>query len=348
MHDHHPYCVTLYAQFEGECRQCDRQKLQRCINENPGHRFFKGVQADDWQALREAFVATVQRHRPRLVAPSRSVALRWQALMPELQDGAVQVIEHGLNMAPARTFETPPDGPLRVVVLGRLSAEKGRGLLAEMLPQMNGWAEVLLLGCGEADDPIKQYPHVTPVEYFDPADLGEQIAGWRPHLGLLTSTVPETFSYALSELWHCGVPVLACGLGALADRIRDGENGFLAPPSAPALLQRLSTIHRNRAGLAAVRARVQQQRTRSMSMMLDDYVRALGMAPRTRPVPLTSTTPPMLDAVPPPKLRGPARWLHVSPEATWLQAARGFAAYTRHKAANSPRLPAGLRRWLKG
>jgi hypothetical protein len=85
-----------------------------------------------------------------------------------------------------------------------------------------------------------------------------------------------------------------------------------------------------------------------MSMMLDDYVRALGMAPRTRPVPLTSTTPPMLDAVPPPKLRGPARWLHVSPEATWLQAARGFAAYTRHKAANSPRLPAGLRRWLKG
>lgn len=348
MHDHHPYCVTLYAQFEGECRQCDRQKLQRCINDNPGHRFFRGVQADDWQALREAFVATVLRHRPQLVAPSRSVALRWQSLMPELQDCRVQVIEHGLNMTPAQAFEPPQGGPLRVVVLGRLSAEKGQGLLAEMLPSMSGWAKVLLLGCGEQPDPIKQFPHVTAVDHFDPADLSDQIAAWRPHLGLLTSTVPETFSYALSELWHCGVPVLACDLGALADRIRDGENGFLEPPSGPALLQRLQSINQDRAGLNAVRVRLQQQRARSVRMMLDDYAQALQRIPRTRPEPAAAQPLPLVHTPHPPGLRGPARWLHVSPEATWLQAARGFVAYTRRKAANSPRLPVGLRRWLKG
>lgn len=346
MHDHYPFCVTLYAQFEGECRQCDSQRLQRCMRHNAGHRFFRGVDADDWLALREAFVATVMRHRPLLAAPSRSVALRWQSLMPELREYPLEVIEHGLDMEPAPTFEPPEGGPLRVVVLGRLSAEKGRELLAEILPALAPWAQVLLLGCGEQSDEIKQLEHVTSIDHFDTQDLGAHLARWRPHVGLLTSIVPETFSYALSELWHYGVPVLACDLGALGDRIRDGENGFLEPAQVPALLARLRRLNGDRATLAAVRERLLAQSTRSVAEMLDDYAKALRAIGRTRPVKVDAPAQPLAVSKPAVK-RSDARWLHVSPEATWIQAARAFMAYTRHKAANSPRLPQALRQWLR-
>ena len=348
LHDHHPFCVTLYAQFEGECRQCDRQRLGRCMQENPSHRFFEGVRAEDWQALREAFVHTLLCHRPLLAAPSPSVAQRWLTFMPALQSLPIRVIEHGLEMPDAPTFEAPEDGPLRVVVLGRLSAEKGRGLLAEILPGLSGWAEVLLLGCGEQADEIKALPHVKAVAHFDHSELGVEIARWRPHVGLLTSTVPETFSYTLSELWHCRVPVLACALGALADRIRDGHNGFLEMPSAPALLDRLRALNDQRESLKRVRQSLHAQATRGLADMLQDYAQALDARPRLRPTNTLATGPvTALRAFTDPAPQGASRWLQVNPEATWLQAARGFWAYTKRKAAHSPRLPLVLRNWLR-
>ena len=348
LHDHHPFCVTLYAQFEGECRQCDRQRLGRCMQENPSHRFFEGVRAEDWQALREAFVHTLLCHRPLLAAPSTSVAQRWLSFMPALQSLPIRVIEHGLEMPDVPTFEAPEDGPLRVVVLGRLSAEKGRGLLAEILPGLSGWAEVLLLGCGEQADEIKALPHVKAVAHFDHSELGVEIARWRPHVGLLTSTVPETFSYTLSELWHCRVPVLACALGALADRIRDGHNGFLEMPSAPALLARLRALHDQREPLKRVRQSLHAQATRGLADMLQDYAQALDARPRLRPTNALATGPvTALRAFTDPAPQGASRWLQVNPEATWLQAARGFWAYTKRKAAHSPRLPLILRHWLR-
>jgi glycosyltransferase involved in cell wall biosynthesis len=347
MHDHHPFCVTLYAQFQGECRTCDRQRLQSCVRENSGHRFFKGVHADDWQALRDCFVDTVLKHRPTLVAPSPSVADRWLSFMPALQEVRIEVIEHGIDMPVAPNFEPAETGPLRVVVLGRLSAEKGRDLLIDILPATDGWTEVLLLGCGEQVDEFKSLPHVRVIPHFEHAELGDHIARWKPHLGLLTSTVPETFSYALSELWHCRVPVLACAMGALADRIEDGRNGYLEPPSSQDLLARLRQIHEQRQQLQQVRQRISQQPTRDLAAMLRDYLRTLNWQPRTRPVPTVASSVPSLHEVTHSVPRGTARWLHVNPEATWMQALQGFLSYTTHKAAHSPRVPSALKRWLR-
>jgi glycosyltransferase involved in cell wall biosynthesis len=346
MHDHHPFCVTLYAHFEGECRQCDSQRLAQCMRENPGHRFFQGVHAEDWEALRRAFVSTVVRHRPVLVAPSTSVAERWRSLMPGLADIPMRVIEHGLALVPAPAFEPPADGLLRVVVLGRLTAEKGRGLLAEIVPALRGNAEVLLMGCGDQQDPLKALAHVTAVEHFDAAELPARLAAWQPHVGLLLSTVPETFSYALSELWHTRIPVLASAHGALADRIRDGENGFLVEPSATAVLERLAYLHSHREILSAVRQRLGTQSTRDLQAMVSDYLRELRPLPRRRPARFDVSS--VVSLAPPtePTARGSGRWLHVSPEATWWQACLGFWDYTRRKAAHSPRLPKTVRRWL--
>lgn len=346
MHDHYPYCITLYAQFEEECRQCDRDKLERCVRHNPSHRFFPGISPDDWQALRDGFVDAVTRHRPALVAPSASVAQRWQSLMPELRGLSIRVVEHGLMVVKAPGYEPPTAGPLRVVMVGRLSAEKGRALLSEIAPALAGWARLLLLGCGEQIEEFKHLGHVEVIEHFDPGELGCQIANWQPHLGLLTSTVPETFSYALSELWHCHVPVLATNVGALGDRIRDGENGFLEAPTASALLRRMRLLNQRRDELSAVRTRIKNESGRGTADMVADYADILTRIPRIRPLNIDIAK---LVVTPPPTSphQKPGGWLHVNPAATWAQAAKSFWSYTREKAANSPRVPAVVRKWVK-
>ncbi|NBO58388.1 MAG: glycosyltransferase, partial [Chitinophagia bacterium] len=50
------------------------------------------------------------------------------------------------------------------------------------------------------------------------------------HLSIHASIWPETFCISLSEMWDLGVVPIASNIGALSERIRNGENGFLVPP----------------------------------------------------------------------------------------------------------------------
>jgi glycosyltransferase involved in cell wall biosynthesis len=232
-----------------------------------------------------------------------------------------------------------------VVVLGRLSVEKGRLLLADVVPGTAGWADILLLGCGDQEDPLKRMPNVSVVPHFDAADLPALVAAWKPHIGMLLSAVPETFSYALSELWHCGVPVLACASGAFADRIDDGADGFLVPPQATLISSRLYELHLNRGVLVDMRRRLTARASRTLQDMLHDYTDEFQRMPNRRWAdrdPSSATIPWLREG----SAASRRSWIRVSLEATWWQAMKGFLAYTKRKAAHSPRLPAFLRRWL--
>lgn len=349
-HDHYPYCITLYAHFEQECRQCDGGRLRACMQGNSGHRFFQGVGADDWEALRRAFSETIRREGTLLVAPSPSVAERWQALMPELQGMAFPVVGHGLDLPNSIAFEPPTQGPLRVVVMGRLSAEKGVDVLREAMPALLEFGQVMLLGCGDQADRLKSLPGVTVVEHYTHEELPRIVADWAPDVALLLSTVPETFSYALSELWHLQVPVLACANGALADRVQEGVNGFLTPAHAHEVVQRLRQLRDDRTALLRVKAHLQQQPARTRVDMLHEYRALMDDLPRRRPFSEASVDghTPSVPAAPVPMPQGVERWLQVNPEATWKQAAQAFWAYTRRKALRSPRVGGVIKRLLGG
>jgi glycosyltransferase involved in cell wall biosynthesis len=348
-HDHYPFCVTLYAEFEGECRQCDRARLSECIQRNPAHRFFGGVQAQDWLALREAFIDAVLTHNAPIVAPSPSVAARWQSMMPALRPPQFRVIGHGVSLPETPSFTPPPEGPLRVVVLGRLSPEKGASLLAEMLGPLRTFAELILVGCGDRIDPAFLAASVQTIPNFDNADLPTILSQARPHVGLLMSTVPETFSFALSELWHAGIPVVATRSGALADRIEHGITGFIAPARADALLAQLSELNTKREALAAMRTRLLNLPSRGLEEMVRDYLDLLpaavvrtGPNAAAGPADINSLLSAGSHRTPEESLL--ARTLMVNPEATWMQALRAFWRFTCLKASRSPRLPPLVKR----
>ena len=61
-------------------------------------------------------------------------------------------------------------------------------------------------------------------------------------ISVLPST-SESLSNAIMESMAAGVPVVACRVGGNKELIRDGENGFLVPPSdAEALAERIDTL----------------------------------------------------------------------------------------------------------
>ena len=346
-HDHYPFCVALFAHFGTECRQCDATRLDACINSNPGHRFFAGVARDDWLALRRAFCDAVLESAATIVAPSPSVADRWRCLMPALRAADVRVIEHGTSLPPPVAFTPPADGPLRLLMLGRVSPEKGGELIAQLRTQLRGFAHLTLIGCGEEAARAWRQPSVDTIAHFDHTQLPALIAQARPHLGLQLSVVPETFGFTLSEMWHCGLPVLECRTGSLADRIRDGEDGFLVEPDAVQILARLNELSGQRNLLESMRHAARARSGRTPDDMVADY---RVLMPAGRPgAPDAPDAPGAANAGPGPRThRLAAGPVSIDPEVTYLQAARAFLRYTRSKAGNSPRIPRVLRRWVFG
>src|SRR5207244_2182524 len=99
---------------------------------------------------------------------------------------------------------------------------------------------------------------------------------------MLLSDFPETFSYTLDELLALAVPTLATRIGAFADRIRDGQNGFLVDNAPRAVIEMLENLDKNRDPLVSVRRALESTTMRTEEHMIRDYDALLSL-PRYSP-----------------------------------------------------------------
>ncbi len=273
-HDYFPWCPMINLYSDG---------VRDDAEEDP----FAGFDADAHIAVRKRFVELVHRPHVRVAAPSESVGRNLRRLDPRFSDLDLAVVPHGYGepLPHVELGAMPPDERLRVLVLGQLSNAKGLELLRSALGQLTRFADVYLLGCREAGEYFTFQRHVHVTSYYELRELPGHIASIRPHVALVTSVVEETFGYALSELFMLGVPVAATRVGAFADRIRDGENGWLYAPDPAALLATLRAIDTGRADLDRVRAGLAGFRHRTAGEMVSDYHRLAPIEPRPAPTP---------------------------------------------------------------
>src|SRR5690606_12710814 len=165
---------------------------------------------------------------------------------------------------------------LRVLVLGSLEAHKGGALLSAALPALRSCADFVLLGTGNSGEAFAGEEGVEVLAEYRREELAELVAQQEADLGLLLSTVPETFSYTLSELQAAGIPVVATALGAFDDRIDQGESGWLIEPQPDALVAAVRELHADRGRILAVRRKLLDEAPRSAPDMVADYAALPG------------------------------------------------------------------------
>ena len=274
-HDYFPYCPAINIHFEGICRECDGQRIEKCHAGNPRFNPFVDFLPPERIAVRSRFMELVQRPHVTMVVPSRSVQDNLVRLNGLFGDVKFVTIPHGYGEVLQRRPVPEPaaEDRLRVMVFGQLSEAKGLELLEGALVEITRFAEVFLVGAREVGELFRSMPHVHLVSHYDFADLPGHAASINPHVAVLMSIVPETFSYALSELWMLGVPVAATRVGAFAERIRDRDNGYLFEPSASSMAVAIESIDLDRASLAQVRRNIAGWKPVAASEMVGEYHR---------------------------------------------------------------------------
>ena len=279
LHDYYPFCPALHIFFDGVCTNCDERRLTECLRGNPLNNLFESRDTREWLVLREAFLEALSAESIKVVAPSPSVIRHLQHLAPRTAWSRVAVIPHGSDARDLWTkaeARTDPSGPLRVVVLGRVTPVKGEDLLREILERARHVARFWLVGCGERGRALAGR-HVEIVERYDRDQLPEILARISPDVGLFLSVVPETVSFTLDECFGARIPPVALRVGSFGDRIEDGVNGFLCDPDAASVVTKLERLAADRSLVAGTREELHRRAVRAASDMVEDYARVLGL-----------------------------------------------------------------------
>ncbi|HZZ94226.1 MAG TPA: glycosyltransferase [Usitatibacter sp.] len=282
LHDYFPYCPAINLYFDSKCARCDNHRVGECEEGNPEYNPFADFPSSVRLAVRERFVEQVHRPNVKVVAPSASVGANLRQLDRRFDDVEFHVVPHGYAkpIAPIERRPGSANDRLRILVLGQLSVAKGLDLLRGALPAITSFADVFLVGAREVGTIFQYSPGVQVVSEYAPDELAVHVAQISPHVGLLASIVPETFNYALSELWMMGIPPVASRVGALAERIRDGVDGFLFEPEVHAMVAALRRVDGDRRELARVQENIRSWRPETARSMVANYHRLLPLAAR--------------------------------------------------------------------
>jgi len=182
---------------------------------------------------RNALLLADARH---VLAPSRDTATRIATLVPGVRIRAVSHLDlpdpQAQPLPQVRAPALRPDAPLKIVVLGALSAIKGAEVLeavALLAARRQAPVELHLLGYAWRSVKTRPASYLSVHGAYQERDLPALLDWLQPHLAWFPAQWPETYSYTLSACLAAGLPVAAPDLGAFPERLGGRTWSWLLP-----------------------------------------------------------------------------------------------------------------------
>lgn len=181
-----------------------------------------------------------------------------QAYGPALHDKA-RVIPNGVDLKAVRAAEPEMRRRPYVLGIGRLVRQKGFDLLIDGFGRIaadHPDLDLVLAGDGpERDSLVRQAagsPFAERIEFLGGVPAPRAFALFRGASAFVLASRHEPQGIVILEAMAAGAPVLAAGVGGVAETVRDGVNGLLFEGgSAESLAGELHRMLTDRAGTAA-------------------------------------------------------------------------------------------------
>lgn len=188
---------------------------------------------DDEREARLDFV----RNAAQRIVPSTFISALLSTTLGEATTR--QLIENGVDgptigSESATALDTPEQ--FQIAVVGALGPHKGLNFLLDVVALLPLEIRVVIIGYadGQITPGWLQKDRLWVHGAFEPRDLAGLIRGYGAKIALFPNRQPESYSYALSDVWRAGLPALGPAAGAIGERIaRTGAGWTYEAESSP-------------------------------------------------------------------------------------------------------------------
>jgi glycosyltransferase involved in cell wall biosynthesis len=183
-----------------------------------------------WLAGTSAFLAGAAAR----IAPSEYLAALAREHLPGQE---IAVVPNG-SPPPAPSSPRMPNADYAAraldrvaIVMGAIGPHKGARVLEQAADLLEGTrVGIVVIGYVDAQvDPGWRGPNLYIHGAYDDDQVAALVRAYRGEVALFPNQAPESFSYALSDLWQAGLPAIVPPEGALAERVRRHGAGWLLP-----------------------------------------------------------------------------------------------------------------------
>jgi len=265
LHDFYFMCprINKLYKYETYCGNCDMKKCGECLKENyatneRGEHFIASWRENCHKELKKCDM---------LIAPSEAAR---QEILQTYSDLKIEAIEHGVDIDRVEAKERTGDGKLNIAFLGAIGVHKG-SLILNAIAKPSTVYKIHLFGF--VDENVHSMRHIANHGRYLRKELPELFKKHSIDLVCLFSIWPETYSYTLTEAIACGVPVIAFDFGAIAERIKKYNLGYVLPIDSTTedIKACLAEIKRNKAKYNEIVKSINEYKIKTTAEMDSQY-----------------------------------------------------------------------------
>jgi GT2 family glycosyltransferase len=210
----------------------------------------------------------------KIIVPSEATKKEISEIYKNLQ---INIIEHGVDFVNnKKELDISTDKEFHIAFIGIITYIKGKKIIEELIKysyQFNDGIYFHLFGYIDSFICENNYSHFIYHGEYNRNELNNLIRINNIKLVCLFSICPETYSYILTESVSMGTPVLAIDLGAIGQRVRENNLGWLIKNGTDIseIYKKIKNIFADKNGYKDVIKSILNYKIKNLDDMCDEY-----------------------------------------------------------------------------
>jgi GT2 family glycosyltransferase len=273
LHDYFSICprINKVTKYNLYCGHQDKIKCDSCLSSFNEYYKIKGINnIEAWKSVWNLLFS----YANRIIVPSEAAKREINEIYNHV---TVDVIEHGIDIHNDKNEpDIDTDKEFHVAFLGDISLVKGKKIVEELIKYSHQNKDSIYFHLfGHIDRSIckMKYKHFIYHGEYERNELNKLFKANNIKLVCIFSIWPETYSYTLTESVSNNIPVLAIDLGAVGQRVRENNLGWLIEKDTDIseIYQRIKNIFDDKNGYKAVSKSVSNYKIKKLGEMCNEY-----------------------------------------------------------------------------
>lgn len=235
IHDYFVLCPSIFLMDKNGkycCVPSDKSLCSKCFKQQNFNKHFKSI-----FAFRSAFQSLFDLAHCILVFSNSSKQILEKIY--QIDKDKYQLALHKVTWIKRKCKEATRKKRLNIGILGSLAHHKGLFIMQDLfLKSFNLAWQFYFFG---EFQPHKQYANLTLCGEYERESLVDMVEKYDIDVFIMSSIVPETFSYVTEEIILMDKPIICFNLGAQAERVKKYHKGIIVDEISVQALQ--NTLH---------------------------------------------------------------------------------------------------------